>query len=82
VVIYIGVTMSFVITMSRASVVAMELYGTALCVSDPLIRHEFYLVKSRNSLPLVMFSLEFQSTFFKSPAIRTGIPRPRQADRS
>jgi len=58
VVVYIGLPMSFVITMFRASRVAKELYGTAFRISGSSIRHERPLVKLRMNLPLVMITRE------------------------
>jgi hypothetical protein len=62
--------------------VAKELFGIAVRISGPSIRHEFPFVKLRKGLPLAMISREFQLTYFMSPAVKTTISPPRQAERS
>jgi hypothetical protein len=59
-----------VITMSKISRLANGLYGLVAGLSAPKIGQEF-------PFPRLVFSREFQSTClaFRSPAIKTGIPR-------
>jgi hypothetical protein len=81
---YTGIERFLVITMTRTSGVTEGLYGLVVGESGQKIRQEFSSASARRSFPLLVLSLEFQSTCLAlmSPAIRTGNPPPEQADRS